>query len=115
MTPDQINSFCERFVVSCEKIALALEGIHETRRQQFQRQYPERREVREAKVTRVPSEEDRIREAQGASDAPLDEWLSEIVQEEDEEQFIGVRERGWLDAQGQDTRSQKSRRGKTAE
>jgi hypothetical protein len=99
MTDDQLNSFTERFVLSFEKLALALEGLNETYRRQYASQYPERREVREAVVTRVQSEEDRIREAQGASSKPLSAWLSEVEDEEEEAEFIGVREREWLDAQ----------------
>ena len=99
MTDDQLNSFAERFVLSFEKLALALEGLNETYRRQYASQYPERREVREAVVTRVQSEEDRIREAQGASSRPLSAWLSEVEDEEEEAEFIGVREREWLDAQ----------------
>lgn len=99
MTDDQLNSFTERFIASFEKIAGALEGLNETYRRQYEKQYPERRETREAVITRVPSEEDKIREAQGGGDQPLADWLSEVEDEEQESQFIGVRERAWLDAQ----------------
>jgi hypothetical protein len=99
MTNDQLNSFVERFVLSFEKIATALEGLDETYRRHLEKLYPERGEFREAVVTRVKTEEDRIREAHGASDKPLDEWLSEVENEEEESEFIGIRERRWLDAQ----------------
>jgi len=99
MTDDQINSFVERVVLSFESIASALEGLNETYRRHFEKLYPERKEVREAIVTRVPSEEDRIREAHGNTGEPLDEWLSDVEREEEQEEDIGVREREWLDAQ----------------
>jgi hypothetical protein len=101
MTDEQINVFAERLVLSFEKVALALEGLNETYRRQFAKQYPERREVREAIVTRVPTREDKIREEQGASDRPLSEWLSDIEDEEESAgaDDIGVREREWLAAQ----------------
>jgi hypothetical protein len=99
MTDDQLCAFVERFVLSSERIAEALEGLNETYRQHYQKLYPQRREVRDAVVTRVQTEEDRIREAQGASAEPLNRWLSEVDDEEAESEFIGVREREWLDAQ----------------
>jgi len=69
----------ERVVKSMEKIADALE-----------RAYPVRKEkgsaVAEAVVTHVPTEEDRIRENQGASTEPIEEWMGlrekEIVNRE---------------------------------
>jgi hypothetical protein len=99
MTDDQQNAFIERFVVAWEKIAGALGDLNETYRRHFEKLYPERKEFRDAVVSRVPTQEDRIREAQGASGKPLDEWLSEVEDEEAESEFVGVREREWLDAQ----------------
>ena len=99
MTEDQLNALADRFVSSFEKIAAALEGMSETYRRQHEKQYPDRGQVREAIVTRVQTEEDRIREAQGASVKPLSGWLSEVEDEEEESKHIGVREREWLDAQ----------------
>jgi hypothetical protein len=99
MTDDQLNAFVERFALSFEKIAGALEGLNETYRRHYEKLYPERKEVREAVVTRVQNEEDRIREAQGASVQPLNRWLSDVEDEEAESEFVGVREREWLDAQ----------------
>jgi hypothetical protein len=83
----------ERFVHALEQIAAALKGIDETRKQEFERRFPVRKEFREAIVTRVPSEEDRIREEHGASTGSLEEWLGELGGEE----FIGTREREFLE------------------
>lgn len=94
MIEGQLLALAGRFVSAFERIAISLEGINETHRQQFQRQYPEKREVREAILSRVPSEEDRLREEQGASSQPIDEWLGEL--DEETKQDIGVREREWL-------------------
>jgi hypothetical protein len=99
MTDDQMNAFVERFVLSFEKIGTALEGLNETYRRHLDKHYPARPERREAVVSRVQTEEDKIREAQGASAEPLDQWLSEVEDEEAEREFVGVRERNWLDAQ----------------
>jgi hypothetical protein len=97
MTPDQLRSFCERFVVSFEKIAVALEGLNDTHKRIYERQFPQRSEVREAVVTRVPTEEDRIRETQGASNVPIGDWLADI---EEEEENIGFREQEWISRHG---------------
>lgn len=99
MTDDQLNAFVERFILSFEKIATALEHLHETCQRHLEPPDPERRDPREAVVTRVPNAEDRIREAQGASPQPLAEWLSAVEDEETEQEFIGRREREWLDAE----------------
>jgi hypothetical protein len=104
MTDDQLDSYVERFVLSFEKIAAALGGLSETYRRHYEKLYPERHEVREAVVTRVQTEEDRIREAHGASNAPLSSWLSEVEDEEAEGSFAGIRERAWLDAQKREER-----------
>jgi len=94
MTDDQMNAFVERFVLSFEKMATALEGVCEIYRQEFSRRYPKRGEVREAVITHVPSEEDRIRESQGATDQTLSEWLTEQFGEGGD---VGDREREWLE------------------
>lgn len=95
----QLLSLAERYLISQERIAAALEGLNETYRRAFERQYPQRKEVRDAVITRVPNEEDRLREAQGGSEArTLADWLSEVEDEEEEGEYIGVREREWLNA-----------------
>ena len=76
----------ERLVAAFEQIAEALAGIDDTQKKQFVRQWPEPGKRREAIVTRVPSEEDLIREEQGASDEPIEEW-------------IGLREREYIKRQ----------------
>lgn len=85
MTPDQE----ERLVLAFEQIATALTGIDDTRKKQFAKQWPERKEVREAVVSRLPSEEDRIRAEHGAGSESLEEWLSTL----EEDEAIGPRER----------------------
>ena len=105
-TDDQRDSLAERFVLSFEKIASALEGVNETYRRHYTRQYPEPGPVRDAVVTRVPTEEDRIREAHGASTRPISEWLEELDGEEraEAEQDIGEREREWIERNKQQKR-----------
>jgi hypothetical protein len=97
VTPDLEN----RLVLSFEQIARALNGLNETYKRHFAKQYPDR-PFREAVVTRIPTEEDKIREAHGAGGGSrIEDWLSELDEEERQEREgdIGVREREWLDAQ----------------
>jgi hypothetical protein len=99
MTDDQLNAFADRFISSFEKIAAAMEGLNETYRRHLEKLYPEPKPYREAVVTRVQTAEDKIREAHGAGVQPLDQWLSEVQDEEEQNEFIGVREREWLSGQ----------------
>jgi hypothetical protein len=86
----------ERFVSAFEQIATALTGIHDNQEKQFAKQWPERKEVHEAVYSRVPTEEDLIREAHGgASAGSTEEWLTLLEREE----YIGQREREFLAAQ----------------
>jgi hypothetical protein len=97
----QIVSLQDRFVLSFEKIASSLALIGETYQKQTAKQYPDRSgEIREAVVSRVPTQEDLVREAQGASNEPIGEWLSEVAEEEEED--IGTREREWLEREDRD-------------
>jgi hypothetical protein len=86
------EDFEERLVAAFELMATALTGIHDTQEKQFAKQWPERKEAHEAVYSRVPTEEDRIREEHGASDESLEAWLT--VPEEEE--YIGDREREFL-------------------
>lgn len=81
----------ERLIIALERVAQALAGIDETKRREFARRWPEPKEWREAVVTRIPTEEDLIREAHGASDETFAEWLNPT----EEEEFVGEREREW--------------------
>jgi len=81
----------ERLVAAFENIANALMGIHETGQKQFAKQWPERGTARDAVKTRIPTEEDRIREKHGTSSESIEEWLSTP-----EEKFFGNREREFI-------------------
>jgi len=82
----------ERIVSAFEQIATALTGIYDTQEKQFAKQWPERKEAREAVYSRVPNEEEIIREQLGASNESLDEWLTISENEE----YIGEREKEFL-------------------
>jgi hypothetical protein len=86
----------ERLVVAFESIAQSLVGINDTKQREFAKQWPEPRPIREAVVSRIPTEEDIIREAQGIDGKSLEEWLQ--IPGEDAE-FIGERERAFLEEQ----------------
>ncbi len=95
MTDEQLDRalrLAERFVLSFERIAVSLSGLDDTYKKRFAKQYPER-EVRDAVISRVANEDDRLRESQGASSKPLNEWLAEDLADEES---VGPREREWL-------------------
>jgi hypothetical protein len=85
----------ERLVTAFEQIATALTGIYETEKRQFVKQWPKQKKRREAVYSRVPTDEDRLREEQGASSQPIEKWYSTI----DEAEVIGERERAFLAAE----------------
>ena len=85
------EDFEERLVAAFEQMATALTGIHDTQEKQFAKQWPERKEVREAVYSRVPTEEDILREQHGASDETTEEWLT--IKE-----YVGPREREFLES-----------------
>jgi hypothetical protein len=55
-------------------IGIALHVSNQLERERFERQYPGKKEVRDAIVTHRQTEEERLREAQGASDESDQEW-----------------------------------------
>ena len=71
----------ERLVIAFEQIARALTGIYDTQKKGLAKRWPERGEVREAVVTRVPTAEDLVREAHGASEESIEEWIGLREQE----------------------------------
>lgn len=105
------NDFTERLVVAFESIAKSLAGIDESAKKAVSRVWPEPKEPRQAVVSRVATEEDRIREAQGSSTEPITEWLSEIK----EEPFIGEREKAFLEEQEAEAKRQRDANAKVEE
>jgi len=85
----------ERLVVCFESIAKSLEGLNESAKRAGTRYWPEFKQPREAVISRVPNEEDKIKEAQGASDKPISEWLGELGDSDDNE-YIGERTKQWI-------------------
>lgn len=89
MTEDQI----ERLVQSFERIAERMEDICVIGKRWCDHEYPERREPREAVVSRIKTEEDLNRERQGAGDGSISNWFGGY----EEESFAGERERAFLE------------------
>ena len=89
MTEDQF----ERLVVSFESIAKSLGEIGVIGQRIYDHKYPERGAPREAVLTRIKSEEDLIKERQGATGESVAEWLTGY----EDAEFIGDRERAFLE------------------
>lgn len=95
MTEDQN----ERLVLAYEKLAEALVTLNDTGKRFYNSVFPEQHGPREAIVSHVPSEEDRLLEDQGATDRrPIREWLGGIPIDDPDED-IGPREREFLERQ----------------
>ncbi len=87
----------ERIILAFEKIASALEGLHNEVSKAGKRYWPEPGQQKEAILSHVPTEEDRIRERQGIDDGkPIDEWLSDLGDPEGEAGIVGERSRQWI-------------------
>ena len=87
----------ERIVVSFEKIAVALEGLHDEAKRAGLRFWPQQREQREAIVTRVESDRDRELRLQGARRRSISEITDPVAEEQEEDyEIIGERTRQYL-------------------
>ena len=92
---DRLIELVARFVTAFETIANVAKGTYEEANRISHRVWPERTEIRQAKLTRVPTAEDKAREEQGATDTrPINEWASDISGSP--EPLIGAREQQWL-------------------
>lgn len=89
------EDLAKELVVCFQRIAAAMEGLRDEAKRAGARYWPGPKEQKQSVVSRVPTEEDRIRERQEGADAakPIDEWLTDLGDPEDE--FIGEREREW--------------------
>jgi hypothetical protein len=85
----------KRLVVAFEKIAKALGGLHEESKRAGARFWPEPKQQKEAVWSRVETDEDRAKKSLGASDKPIEDWLTDIGDPEGAE-YIGERTKQWL-------------------
>jgi len=84
-----------RLVKAFEQIAENLGDLSVIQQRRYDRDYPLRKEPREAIVSRIKTEDDLIKERQGNSDEPIKEWFGGF----EDPEFIGVREKAFLEEQ----------------
>ena len=91
------DELIERLALSFDKIAKALEGLHEEARKSGKRFWPEPGQQKEAVLSRVPTEEDKIKELQGSGDdIPINQWLEDLGDPEGDAGIVGERSRQWV-------------------
>jgi hypothetical protein len=98
----------ESIVLSFQSIASALEGLHEELKRAGIRYWPQPREQKEAKLTRVESEDDRSRRSQGARLRTVAEVIDPTIDDEIPDDFLGERTRQWLRDHPQEARKDAS-------
>jgi len=93
MTKEQI----ERIVVSFESIAKSLECLNEAAKRAGTRYWPEPGPQKEVIISRVQTEEDKAKERRGDINIPIEQWLTNLRQtdDDDEEEYVGERVREW--------------------
>lgn len=94
MTGEQL----ERLVQSFERIAESLGAICVNQQRRYEQDYPERKEPRDAVITRIKTEDDLVKERQGATNEPVGEWLTGY----EDSEFIGAREKAFLEDQAKE-------------
>jgi hypothetical protein len=97
-TKDEITEAKHDIVLAFERIASALEGLHEELQCAGNRYWPQPKEQKEAILGRVLTEEERIKKDRGNSDKiPIEEWLTNLGEHDDEEEgVVGDRSRQWI-------------------
>lgn len=87
----------ERLIQSFESIAESLGKICVIQNRICERDYPERKEPREAVVSRIKTDEDIAKENQGAGVGPIGDWLGGF----EDAEYVGVREKAFLEEERQ--------------
>jgi len=85
----------ERLVAAWEALAKGLGELNEIARTAIAKLWPEPRERRDAVISKLPTEEDKLKKETGNTDGPVAEWLSEF---DDEQGEVGPREKAWREA-----------------
>lgn len=67
--------FSERYVAAHELLARSLARLADLTENRFNIDFPKKRDPQDVTLTRVPTEEDKLRERQGSSDEPIEEWI----------------------------------------
>jgi len=71
----------ERIATAVESIADSLADWCKLSQARFDKKYPVKANVRDATITRTPSDEDKLLESLGGTNEPLEEWVGLREQE----------------------------------
>lgn len=88
MTSDQEERFIsafERMAEAFDFMAGSVAAISKTLEKDHHRSFPTKKPPKEATITHILTEEERLREDQGASDEPIEKWAN-----------LGEREKAYL-------------------
>lgn len=97
MTDDQE----ERLVLALEMMSMALGSMSKTYELLYYKMYPPKGMVRDADVTHTPTEEEKLRAAQGATgERTTEDWMT-LDAERDTEEDMGPRERRFMEKEAQ--------------
>lgn len=107
MTKDQD----ERIVAAWEALANRLGEWNEIAKTAIGKQWPEPRERRDAVISKLPTEEDKLKVQTGNTSGPIEDWLSEF---DDEQGEVGPREKAWREAHGETGQSKPPARPKAS-
>lgn len=87
-----------------ERLASAMERIAVVNELRFQREYPEKKQVEDATVTHLETEEESLRKSQGHSDESDEEWTGHFerrfAEAQDRQAEAAARSRGAAAARG---------------
>lgn len=79
------------------RLVQSFESIAESLKRWCDHEFPERREPRDAVVSRIKTEEDLAKERQGASTGPISEWFGGF----EDKEYVGVYEKAFLEEERQ--------------
>jgi len=86
--PIDLMESLERDQSAFERMARSMEDIRDVlthwvniEQKRFDKEYPAKREPKDATITHIPTAEDRLKEEQGASEEPIEEWTGLREQE----------------------------------
>jgi hypothetical protein len=97
MTEDQIDAalkIASAFADALLRLARAMEGIDDSAKRAVDKQWPDQRAPRAAVVSHVPTEDEKLKEAQGGTAESIEDWLQLPA---DHPSFQGSREREFLE------------------
>lgn len=101
-------------VLAFERIANALEGLHEEAKRAGIRFWPGPKEQKQAVVSKVESDDERAKRNQGARKRTIADAIDPNAEDEDTEEFIGERTRRWLRDHGKEAKEKVANAGSEA-